>query len=79
MPRFYFDVREGPRFTPDEEGLEFEDVDCAEREATIVAAEIGRDRFPRGHAREITVKVRNEQRQRLMTVRIAMQVDRINV
>jgi hypothetical protein len=27
MPRFYFDLREGPRFTPDEEGLEFASLD----------------------------------------------------
>jgi uncharacterized protein DUF6894 len=45
MPRFYFDVRAGPRFTPDEEGLEFASLYGAEREATKAAAEIGRDRL----------------------------------
>jgi hypothetical protein len=33
MPRFYFDVREGPSFTPDEEGFEFDSLDEAERGA----------------------------------------------
>jgi hypothetical protein len=51
-PRFYFDVREGERFVPDEESMEFESLDAAEHEAT--AAEIGRDRLPRGDAREVT-------------------------
>jgi hypothetical protein len=31
MPRFYFDVREGPQFTPDHEGLEFNSLDAADR------------------------------------------------
>ncbi len=39
MPRFYFDTREGSRFTPDEEGVEFPDLDAAEREAATAAAE----------------------------------------
>ena len=43
MPRFYFDVREGARFAPDDEGLEFPDLDAAERNAAEAAAEISRD------------------------------------
>jgi hypothetical protein len=37
VPRFYFDVREGASFTPDEEGLEFDSLDAAEREAAASA------------------------------------------
>ena len=44
MPRF-FDVREGTRFAPDDEGLEFPDLDAAEREAAEAAAAIDRDRL----------------------------------
>ena len=33
MPRFYFGVREGARFVPDEIGLEFDSLDAAERAA----------------------------------------------
>ena len=77
MPRFYFDVREGPRFIPDEEGLEFDDLGRAEREATIAAAEIGRDRLPRGDARDVTIEVRTEHSQRVLTVTVTMQVDRV--
>ncbi len=77
MPLFFFDTREGSRFTPDEEGLEFPDLDAAEREAATAAAEMGRDRLPRGDARDITVEVRNEHGQRVLTVRITMQIDRV--
>ena len=48
MPRFYFDVREGARFVPDDEGMEFPDLDAAEREAAVSAASIGRDLLPKG-------------------------------
>lgn len=77
MPLFYFDTREGPKFTPDDEGLEFPDLDAAEREAAEAAAEMGRDRLPKGDARDITVEVRNERGQRVLTVRVSMEIDRV--
>lgn len=78
MPRFYFDVREGTRFVPDEEGLEFNSLDAAEREAAQAAAEIGRDRLPTGDAREITVELKNEHRQRVLTVTVSMEIHRVD-
>jgi hypothetical protein len=77
VPQFYFDVREGSRFMPDDEGLELSDLDHAEREAAEAAAEIGRDRLPKGDAREITIEVRNEHRQRVLTVTVSMQIERV--
>ncbi len=78
MSRFYFDVREGARFTPDDEGLEFASLDAAEREAATAAAEIGRDRLPKGDAREVTVELRNEHRQRVLTVTVSMEINRVD-
>ncbi len=75
MPRFYFDVREGARFIPDDGSLEFASLDAAEHEAACTAAEIGADRLPAGDAREVTVEVRNEHRQRVLTIRVWMEVD----
>jgi len=41
MPRFFFDVREGTRFAPDDEGLEFPDLDAAKRQRLwLLSAEI---------------------------------------
>jgi hypothetical protein len=37
MPRFYFDIREGTRFVPDDEGLVYPDLDTAERMAAETA------------------------------------------
>ncbi len=78
MPQFYFDVREGQKFIPDEEGLEFDSFDAAEYEAARTAAEIGRDRLPKGDAREVTVEIRNEHRQRVLTVTVSMEVHRVD-
>ncbi|MEE1609708.1 DUF6894 family protein [Microvirga sp. CF3016] len=78
MPQFYFDVREGARFTPDEEGLELDSLDAAEREAAVAAAEIGRDRLPKGDSREIAIEVRDEHRQWVLTVRVSLEVDRVS-
>ena len=77
MPRFYFDVREGSRFVPDEEGLEFPDLDGAERAAAEAAASMGRDLLPKGNAREVTVEVHNEHGQRVLTVTVSMHLDRV--
>jgi hypothetical protein len=76
LPRFYFDVQEGTRFTADEVGLEVDSVDAAEYEAARAAAEMGRDQLPNGDARNVTIAVRDERRQQVVTVRVAMEVYR---
>ena len=75
--RFYFDVREGSRFIPDDKGLEFDSLDAAEREAAEAAAAIGRDELPKGGVRDVAVEVRNEHGQRVLTVAISMHIDRV--
>ena len=76
MPRFYFDVRAGERFVPDEEGREFADLDAAEHEAAVAAAGLGRDLLPRGGERAVSVETRNEQGQRVTTATVTMQIER---
>lgn len=78
MPRFYFDVREGCRFVPDDDGLEFPDIHAAEQEAAEAAAAIGRDALPAGRARSVTVEVRNEHGQRLVTATVTLAIDRVH-
>lgn len=78
MPIFYFDVREGDSFFEDEDGIEMANIDAAELEAAESAASIGRDRLPRRHARDVTIEVRNEHRQRVCTVTVAMTMERVD-
>ena len=77
MPRFYFDIREGTRFVSDEGGIEFDSLDAAEHHAAQTAAEIGRDKLPSRNAREIVVEVRNEHKQRVITVTVSMRILRV--
>ena len=77
MPRFYFDVREGASFTPDNGGLEFDGLDGAERAAAELAADLGRDRLPKGETRAVTVELADEHRQRVLTVRVSMEINRV--
>ena len=78
MPVFYFDVREGVHFVPDDRGLEFPDIAAAEREAAEAAASIGRDSLPKGRARSVTVEVRNQYGQRIITATVTLAVDRVD-
>src|SRR4051812_18746160 len=76
MPRFFFDVRENGTVSPDEEALEFPDLDAAEREAAVAASAIARDRLPNGRSREIVMEVRDGDRQHLLTVTVSLHVER---
>ena len=76
MPRFYFDVREGADFTSDEADVELDSLDAAEYEAACAAAEIGRDQLPKSDTRNISVEVRDERGQQVVTVRVSMEVHR---
>ncbi len=42
------------------------------------AAEIGRDQLPKGEAREVTVELRNAHRQRVLTVTVSMEMNRVD-
>jgi DNA-binding IclR family transcriptional regulator len=77
MPRFYFDVREGRRFTRDEEGLEFPDLAAAERDAACAAAEIACDALPSGEIGEISVAIRDKNQQPVMTLTVSMVRERV--
>jgi hypothetical protein len=79
LPRFYFNVRDGSTFSPDEEGDELDGLDAAEREAAEVAAMLGRDRLPKRDARRVTVEVRNEHRQLALIVTVSMVTQRMDL
>ena len=75
MPRFYFDVSEGPKFMPDEEGFDLDNLDAAEHEATQTLLQLGREWLPRAH--EVRMQVRDEQHRRVLALSVAIKVDRL--
>ena len=68
----------GSRFYSDEEGMECRDLDAAERLAAESAAEIGRDVLPDPRVRDVTIELRNEHKQRVLTVTVTMNVERVH-
>ena len=43
MPVFYFDIRDGDSFTPDDTGFVLRDLEAAQKEAATALAEMARD------------------------------------
>lgn len=65
----------GARFLFDADGLAFAGLDTVQREAAAAAAEIGRDRPPSSGDRSVPIELRNEHRQRVLTVTVSMVVE----
>jgi hypothetical protein len=47
MKRYYFDVRLGDQLTPDEEGMEFPNIETVQREAALSLADVIKDHMQR--------------------------------
>ncbi len=75
MPRFYFDVTEGPKFMPDEEGFDLDSLDAAEQEATRTLVQLGRDWLPRAH--DVSIQIRDERHRQVLAVSVAIKVERL--
>jgi len=56
--------------------MEFPDLDAAEREARRTVMELARDFLPEGDARKVNLEVRNDQGERVLTIRVAMDIER---
>jgi hypothetical protein len=77
MPRFHFDIREGPRTFLDAEGGEFDGLEAAERHAVCLAGEKTRNLAPKASSHMILIDVRDERKQRVMTVTVLVAVERV--
>jgi hypothetical protein len=75
VPRFYFDVREGGSFTPDNEGLPFDGIREARTEAARMLAEMMKDAMPDGPRYDIGVEVRDEAKRPLLKVQLTFAVE----
>ena len=60
MPRFYFDIREGERFVPDEDGLEFPTVNEARDDASRTLGQMMKEAMPDGQHHDMAVEVRGD-------------------
>jgi hypothetical protein len=76
MPRFYFDIREGPRFVPDAGGEDLKNLEAAKCYAARLAGEITSDLplRPAGHV--IIIEVCDEHKQRVLTMTVSLSIER---
>jgi hypothetical protein len=77
MPRFHFDIREGPQSFLDAEGEEFDGLEAAEHHAVRLAGELARNMVPKASSHMILIDVRNERKQRVMTVTVLVAIERV--
>jgi hypothetical protein len=76
VARHYFDIGDGAQSMRDDEGTEFDSLDAAVQAAARSAAEIGTGRLAKGDTSDVVIVVRNEQNQRVCTVRASMEIER---
>jgi hypothetical protein len=75
MPRFFFDIHDGEKFTPDRQGVELEGLEAAKREAKKAVRDIIWDAMPEGDRRDFTVDVKNVAGQIVWRVTLSLVVE----
>jgi hypothetical protein len=60
MPRYYFNIRNGENFIPDDDGLELPNAATACAEAARTVAEMAKDVCPSESRRTISVEIRDD-------------------
>jgi hypothetical protein len=75
VPRFYFDLRSGEKFTPDQEGVEFPTVKDARADASRTLGEMIKDAMPDGEHCEMAVEVRGHDKRALFKIKMTFEVE----
>jgi len=75
MPLFYFDIRDGERFVPDEDGLEFPTINEARDDASRTLGQMMKEAMPDGHHHDMAVEVRGDNKRPLLKVQITFDVE----
>ena len=77
MPRFFYHIRLGDRWTQDFEGTELDDVERACSEAVVTLSEIAREEFPRdGSHQNIAIHVFDEGGECVLAAAISFNAER---
>jgi hypothetical protein len=77
MPRYYFDIREGEDFAPDEEGLELPSIQAVQEEAARSLADMARDSIRKvdGGGHQMAIEVRDDHGP-VLQVKLTYEIDR---
>jgi hypothetical protein len=74
MPRYFFDVYEGEKHTPDHIGLELEDTQAAQQEAIRALPGIAKDCLPDGTQRDFVIEIRDEAKCSILRAKLSLTV-----
>lgn len=75
MPRYFFDIHDGDRFTPDYTGSELESFQAAKAEAKKTLPDIVKGEMPDGDRRDFVVVVKDEVGHELLRVTLSLAVE----
>jgi hypothetical protein len=77
MPRYFFDVHDGEKHTPDHIGLELENTQAAQQEAVRALPGIAKDALPDGTQRDFVIEVRDEGKRPILRAKLSLTVETI--
>ena len=60
MKRYYFDIRDGDKLAPDEQGMDLPHVEVAQEEAARSLADMIRDNISGQRLRHVAIEVRDQ-------------------
>ena len=75
MPRYCFDIYDGPRSIADMEGSDLPDRRQAREEAISIALELARDGLPDADQRTVHCKVRDDAGALILTVSVSLNAE----
>lgn len=78
MPRYYFIIREGDDFTPDDEGLDLSSIHAVQEEAARSLADMARDAIGKkldGAGHQMAIEVRDDKGP-VLQVKFTFEIDR---
>jgi len=76
MPRYFFDMQDGPKTAYDNEGVNLANVRDARREAIETLAQIARDELPLGRdPRSLAIHVADSRHRGIFVARVDFHVD----
>jgi hypothetical protein len=75
MPRYYFDIHDRARSTPDDTGVELDGLEAARQEAARTLGEIARDILPNGDRHDVVIEVKDEAGQRVLVAKLSVSIE----
>ncbi|WP_237477093.1 DUF6894 family protein [Lichenibacterium dinghuense] len=77
MPRFYFDLHDGPNCSTDEFGDEFDSFEDARQHAQAILGNLLEEELPDGEERSFMCELRDGNRDVLYRCRLKLQGERV--